>query len=211
MKTLTLLLLLPLLGACRPRAETAAEKSQAGQTNRPATVSIRLGTENVENGIQMRGFKDGNTAPVNIGGSDCRSIVRSQEGQSKHFYFALDESFKSKELMDVLVVLDYFDGDPGSFFLQYDGTGQKADEDEYSVVRIVRRAAYAKAAPDNERVTGTQTWRKAYFICRNAEFKNSQNGGGDFRVVVTTGSLFIRRVTVLRLDEMTSNHQPDSL
>ena len=186
--SLSILLLVPLLAV----VGIAIGISRDGGSRRPSQqkymASIQLGDKNEERGIELREHRDGQTVPDNVGGLDCRSLAHTPESPSKHFYFALDDTFKSGKPFDALVVVEYFDSGPGNLQVQYDAIGN----------------AYASAAPTSEPRNGSQVWRRACFLCRNAGFGNLQNGGSDFRVVGS--ALSIRRVTILRLDAMMAEH-----
>ena len=151
-------------------------------------ASIQLGRENKQNGIRWcEVLKDGRTEATEIGGSECR-VARRPKGPG-YIYFTVDSFLKQGKLMDTLVTVDYFDFAPGEFALNYDAV----DVDQ-------NKASPYLMASQKEKCTGSQQWRRAYFIARNARFKNSQNGGADFRIELRVPELYVRRVTVQRLN-----------
>ena len=105
------------------------------------------------------------------------------------FYpFQIDDSFKWARDMDVVVEVDYFDGDRGSFTVQYDSHDPAATLD----------GAYKDCA-ERIHLGGTRTWKTARFVLRRARFDGLQNAGADFRIAAAIGSgLQVRRVTVKR-------------
>src|SRR5260370_29051317 len=85
--------------------------------------------------------------------------------------------------MNVQVEIDYWADSSGSFQLQYD-----SHEDSYN----------RSQAP--VQLDGSRGWKTARFAIKGARFANSQNGGADFRVMVTTaGRFYLKRVLVRRL------------
>lgn len=48
------------------------------------------------------------------------------------------------------------------------------------------------------RLANSGRWEKATFDITNATFRNSQNGGADFRFEVIPPDMYVRRVTVRR-------------
>ncbi|HTG45228.1 MAG TPA: hypothetical protein VK633_11925, partial [Verrucomicrobiae bacterium] len=127
--------------------------------------------------------KDGRTEPAEIGGSECR--VASRPKGPGYIYFAVDPSIKGAQLMDALVTVEYFDYTPGEFLLNYDAVDLEQN----------KTSPYLSAG-QKEKCFGSQLWRKAYFITRNARFRNSQNGGADFRLELRIPQLYVRRVTI---------------
>jgi len=177
------------LGALLLVAWVGFRKSPVDVTSR-TVISIQLGQECVQKGIQLREWaKDGATEATNVAASECR-VVRSPPGQRSFMYFIIDPQFKLAALMDVLVTVEYFDDGPGEFRLNYDAV----------VLPENKRSGYETAA-DRQKCLGSQRWQKAHFIAHDAQFKNSQNGGADFRLEVRMPVLYVRRVTVERLSE----------
>jgi hypothetical protein len=157
--------------------------------NRSNVISIELGKSNLEKGIRLREWaKDGATEAVDIGGAECRVVQGRPPGGRAYMYFAIDSSFKQGGLMDVLVTVEYFDHAPGEFRLNYDAVDLAANRRQYL------------SAEERQKCLGSQQWRKAYFIARNARFQNSQNAASDFRLELRIPELYVRRVTIQPLN-----------
>jgi hypothetical protein len=149
-------------------------------------LEISLGDTNRESGLVQFDWPDGVTAATNLGGLECRAFVQTQFG-GRYAYFRVDNSFKWADTMDVLVVLDYFDAKPGQLRLEYDG----------SDLRAPFQGAYT-ASPVVLTLSGSRTWRKAVFPLDRARFRNSQNGGADFRLNSTAPEFAVQRVQLVR-------------
>ena len=92
--------------------------------------------------------------------------------------------------MDVLVTVEFFDGMPGEFRLNYDGMD-----------RSKTKPSPYNSAEDKAQCIGSQQWAKAHFLALNARFQGSQHGGADFRIEPNRmPELHVRRVTVQRLE-----------
>ena len=89
--------------------------------------------------------------------------------------------------MNVAVVVDYYDGDVGSFAMQYDSHDPAATMD----------GAYKDCA-EQVLCTGRTPGKPRRFTLPQARLEGSQNGGADFRIVVNTPSLLVRKVVVDR-------------
>ena len=89
--------------------------------------------------------------------------------------------------MDVVVDVDYFDVDQGSFTLQYDSHDLTA----------TFNGAY-KDCVERISLQGSHTWRTATFRLNEAGFKGAQNAGADFRIAVSGVNLPVQRVSVTR-------------
>jgi hypothetical protein len=152
------------------------------------TASILLGQENQEKGLGLRPKNDGVTQPAVIDGLECR-LVESPPGRNHYFYFAIDRAFKWAESMDVAISIEYFDDGQGYFIIQYDGSN----------TNTFGGAAYV-TINEAEPLTNSGKWKTGYFLARKARFQNRQNAQSDFRLELHTPKLFVRRVTVIRLD-----------
>ncbi len=162
----------------------------------PQTVSIDLAHDIRESGLQLCLHEDGPAQPGSIGGSECWA-VQKLPGKNFYFYFAIDPAFKWAESMDVVIAVEYYDNTPGYFFVQFDG----------SHTNDGKKGVYTRAG-DTETLTGAGTWKKAYFLARQAGFKNAQNARSDFRLETHVPELCVRRVTVMRLDALEAASAP---
>ncbi len=143
-----------------------------------------LGQVNRDRGIKQVESEDGHTVPALIAGEACRT-TRPGRHEERYVYFQIDDSFKSARAMDAMVDVDYFDGDRGTFSVQYDSHDPAA----------VLNGAYKDCA---ERVSlqGSHAWETARFVLDGARFEGSQNAGADFRIAASGADLSIRRVCV---------------
>ena len=91
-------------------------------------VEISLGEVNREHGLRQIEHTDGLTAPAVAAGKSCRELRRGQKNRS-YIYFQIDDSFKWARTMDVMVEVDYYDGNRGSFTVQYDSHDPSATLD----------------------------------------------------------------------------------
>jgi hypothetical protein len=150
------------------------------------SVEITLGQVNREHGLRQIEHTDGLTAPAVAGGESCRESRPGRESE-QYIYFQIDDSFKWARTMDVVVEVDYYDGNQGSFTVQYDSHDPSATLD----------GAYKDCA---ERVAlkGTRAWKTARFALSQARFEGVQNAGADFRIAVNAPSLQVRKVAVKR-------------
>ena len=187
---------LALVSSCR-KAESPPAPVQMGEPVLPIqpispgegrTVSIELGEINRESGVVLRFHGDGKPVPVSIDGVECR-LVESKPDKNYYFYFAVDPDFKRDDRMDVAIVVEYLDKGEGHFILQYDASSTNRS---LATVYLTLNEA--------ERLTDSGKWKKGYFLARRATFRNSQNGQSDFRLELRTPELFVRRVSVIRLD-----------
>ncbi len=149
-------------------------------------LNIWLDSTNREEGLKQFDLADGLTTPMTVADSPCRGGQRASiPGQ--YIYFKMDDSFKWAPKMDVSVVVEYFDAQPGSLSLEFDGS------DQYAPFAGAYSPCATKVA-----LTGTKTWKAATFALTDAVFNNSQNGGADFRLNVGAAEFYVRKVQVLR-------------
>jgi hypothetical protein len=150
------------------------------------TVDIRLGTTNREDGLRQFEWADGFTVPASIGDSDCRELASNPTG-GRYLYFNIDDSFKWAPKMTVVLTVEYYDTMSGVLRVQFDGSDTNAP----------LNGAYTTAGKTVS-LSGTETWKVATFTLSDALFLNSQNGGGDFRLTVSGGDLYVRNVQLVR-------------
>jgi hypothetical protein len=150
------------------------------------SVEISLGKVNREHGLRQVENPDGLTFPAVVAGEPCR-VSRSGRENGQYIYFQIDDSFKWTSNMNVVVVVDYYDGNQGSFTVQYDSHDPSATLD----------GAYKECAESVE-LKAAQAWKTARFTLGQARFEGTQNTCADFRITVNTPSLQVRRVAVER-------------
>jgi hypothetical protein len=163
-------------------------------------VSVVLGEESEEDGIRhLAKQADGRTTLTNLDGVACRLLDRKPRSFG-YVYFAIAPTFKVRELNAVRIEIEYRVHHSGVLRLQFD-----AMEPE-------RHRAYKTAEPLNEqlvrlgdgqgflRLRASNGWQTATFSATNGYFNNSENGGADFRLEVTPAEIYVRRVTVNRVD-----------
>jgi hypothetical protein len=149
-------------------------------------LDVRLGATNRESGLVQFDWPDGVTVATNLGGLDCRAFVPTQHG-GRYAYLRVDNSFKWSDTMNVRVVADFFDATPGQLRLEFDGSDPNAPF----------QGAYT-TSPEVVTLSGGRAWRKAVFSLTDARFRNSQNGGADFRLNATATEFGLRRVQLVR-------------
>ncbi|HLE21079.1 MAG TPA: DUF4038 domain-containing protein [Vicinamibacteria bacterium] len=135
------------------------------------SVSVDLGSPDVESGMAQVAVGDGNTTPVDIGGRSARRNL--DPASDSYFYFEVSDGFAFEgDRPEKHITVEYWDGGSGALALQYDASG--------SVYRNGGTIALA----------GTNTWKSHTFRVSDAYFGNRQNGGADFRIFGGTGNTF---------------------
>lgn len=154
----SMVLLAAMLGAVRANAQTS--------------VSIDLGTTNVENGLTNPSVGDGRTTAVTMGGVDCR---RNLVGTTDYYmYFNVSDSWAYQgNQQRVNITISYYDSGTTSLELNYDAMSQ----------------AYKSGGAVT--LTNTNTWKQHTYQVSDAYFGNRENSGSDFRISgCCTGVLF---------------------
>jgi hypothetical protein len=105
-----------------------------------------------------------------------------------YLYFAVHPSFKSVPVKMGRIEFEYFVRTPVRLKVQYDGMEEG------------RRRSY-KAAGEILNVTEVGSWQTATFHVSEPAFMNSQIGGADFRLDVNPPEIYVRRVTMTRVNE----------
>ena len=150
------------------------------------SVNITLGKQNHEQGLRLVENDDGQTTPGLARNREARKVVPSDD--KAHFiYFRADDSFKWTNSMDAKLVVEYYDGKPGVFSVQFDG----------SDISAPNCGAYTHVEKSVE-LTGGKTWKTADFELRGARFCNSENKEADFRLQVKAPEFFVRSVALMR-------------
>ncbi len=144
------------------------------------SVAIELGATNREKGLrEITGLDDGVTSPIMIDGEECRLLI---SGERSRCYFQILPSFKSTNLMNARIEVEYLANAPGVLQLQYDGVAPK------------QPAHYTAGGKVN--FTGDHAWHTATYHVRRARFSNGERGGADFRLNTSSPELYIHSVTV---------------
>jgi hypothetical protein len=139
------------------------------------SVSIDLGTTDVENGLSRINVGDGSTIPVTIGGRDARR--NDDPTTDKYIYFDADSKFAYQGgNPDLYIQIDYYDTGTGALKLQYDS----------SDLSWTPNPAY-KTAGEVVTLAGIDTWKEYTWHVTDAYFGNRQNGGADFRIRIDGG------------------------
>lgn len=157
-----------------------------GRYSGAKSVSITLGAQNQEDGLRLIDTEDGRTQPVTAGGSAARAPQPGPK-PGRYIYFAVDDSFKWADTMNPKLEVEYFDAAPGALAVEFDGSDPAA----------AFNGAYSHAA-ETVKSSGSQTWRTASFSLPAARFINGQNHGADFRLVLATPKISLRKVTLQR-------------
>ena len=172
-----------------------AAKSASVDWSRSNSVSIVLGDEDDYRGLKHNDKeRDGITTIVKVDTTPCRLLNLKESGRGEAFlYFSIEPAFKVTNATNVRVDVEYFDvlldERPTSFGIHYDAaaTGSSLSSRYRSAGKTVT-------------LTGANRWMTATFFLRNAAFKNSQNGQSDFRIYARPPDLYVRRVTVTRMN-----------
>jgi len=156
------------------------------------SVSSTLGIpeqESTQGLLHLYYQDDGRSTAAALAGVPCRRL-RPEKGRSAYLYFAIDASFKRRNLENAEIEVEYHDEGSGTLGLEFDASGARGGGN----------AAYTGAGLPL-RLRGSKAWQTAVFQVRNAGFKNRQNSGADFRLCVGGSDLYVRRVTVVRAEE----------
>jgi len=152
-------------------------------------VTITLGDPQKEYGGGLQHIyweKDGRTEPRVVGGAPCRCLQVAGGGVG-YFYFKIDPAFKRGGLEHVRIEVEYYDGPPARFGVEYDASEASGRGNAYAVLG------------QPVQTVGAGGWWTARFEVKGASFRNAQNSGADFRLWVRPPRLCVRRVRVKRL------------
>lgn len=150
------------------------------------SLSVVLGPTNQSAGLTLLESQDGRTRAVSDAGRKGRGIVR-QTNLHPYIYFAVDDSFKQADEMDLVVTVEYLDVARGEFLVEFDGSNLEAPF----------AGAYSPSA-EVVALQGDQQWKEARFRLERARLLNSQNAGADFRIAVSAPDFIVRKVTLAR-------------
>ena len=157
--------------------------------SKASTVRIALGIQGTEQGEGLRHIyyqDDGRSITATLDGVPCR-YLRPEPGRFAYLYFAVDPSFKKRDVRDALIEVEYFDDSSGAVGLEFDASKSLK----------IPNPAYASAG-SRVRLRGSQTWQTTVFRVRHATFNNAQNSGADFRLCISPPELYLRRVSLTR-------------
>jgi len=166
------------------------------------SVGILLGEEKPEDGLRHRGDEaDGRTREATNNGVVCRHLNRVVDNKTfGYLYFAIDPGFKRSGLTNARIDVEYLAPRGGLHRLQFDGLRNGVRHAYVSVlahggsrVRIGDRADYARVPVINQ-------WTNATYYLTNAVFQNAQNGDSDFRFEVVPPDVYVRSVTVTKIE-----------
>ncbi|MBL9135006.1 MAG: hypothetical protein JNK85_04015 [Verrucomicrobiales bacterium] len=160
-------------------------------------VEVELAATNRSSGLLQLESADGVTQASIVADSPCRVMVGTEHA-SRYLYLRIDDSFKWAEVMEVVVLVEYFDGKRGTLRVEFDGSDPTAP---FS-------GAYSPS--DALALNGTGAWGTATFRLRGARFNNSQNGGADLRLSSGATEIAVRRVRVLREGLSAQRLDPES-
>ena len=165
------------------------------------SVSITLGTNNVQNGLFLKEPDGGATTVVTAGGSEARSTAPPAGKTGQFMYFATDPAFANNgSVSNLWVTVEYFDEGTNSFRLEYDAQPDpnniNPDTDSLTVASGGRIFTY-----------DSKQWLSHTFVLHDVYFGKRQPGGSDFRIddwtiddtgtpVDGEGPQIVRKVTV---------------
>ena len=165
-------------------------------------VSVRLGMENPNDGVlHLAKERDGRTTIETLNGSPCRYLNRKTENKLNGFlYFAIEPSFKSRELKNARIDVECFVTAPRRIRLQYDGMDNGKPKVYKSTTAVAGEKVYFGNVVAFSGIQPSNDWQIISFRVTNGVFLNSQNGGSDFRLEVSPPEIYVRQVTVTRED-----------
>jgi len=145
-------------------------------TDSVSSVTVDLGTVDIQKGIANVSCCDGNTLPWTVAGRNCRV---NNDVPDHYMYFNVSDGFAlNGNKPNQTFTIDYYDHTTNSITLQYDATS----------------SAY-KNGPSIT-FTNTDTWKTVVWQVTDAYFGNRQNGGSDFRVFYSGLDFYLDNVTV---------------
>jgi hypothetical protein len=147
-------------------------------------VRAALGEQDENNGLRLVYWEDGPTKPAVAAGRQSRAVQRLPKfpaSADTFVYFVIDDYCKSSKLLvNATLAIEYFDAAPGQLRVQFDGEYPGTDFN----------GAYESAA-ELVKLSGDRTWKSATFQFKRARFRNSQNGGADFRLWVSAPEFYV--------------------
>ncbi len=149
----------------------------------PQPLWVELGAKNAEHGLTVLNQGDGVNEAVTIGGVEGRQTAA---GRTSYLYVKADATQVPAGRYDAYATVDFLDGAPGVFPVEYDALAAKSDaSNPYTAAQdcIVRFGS-----------PGTGQWRRAIIHLPDARFGHGENWGADFRIC--GAGLVVRRVEV---------------
>lgn len=146
------------------------------------SVSITLGSTNLESGLKLISGGDGRTEAVTMGNQECHQLATRNES---YIYFAIDPGFKRGHGTNVMVQVEFFAPVRGSYDIQFDSWSENRPD------RGVFQDTTTGVSFDP-----SQTWNTAALELKNGRFENRQGNGADFRLRVLCREFYVRRVVV---------------
>lgn len=181
-----------MLNGLRPVSSTLPSDSSVPQSAFAGEeLSVRLGTNNISDGMTHTQPPDGLTRGAFVGGSACRTNLNS------YFYFSIDDDlcYANSAGQAVTVEIDFYNGYSGTNFrLYYDGLTNAFTLHPFAVTPAS--------------VTGG--WKSIRWTISDGYFGNRQNGSSDFRISFGTATA-IRSVRIIFPEEMDSTSQPPQI
>lgn len=161
------------------RDTNAVPETEAGAANE---ISITFGATEQQNGITRVEHEDGKSTLATVDGKECRQLGANRQN---FLYFQVAPAFKVGSRMKLKAQVEYYDANPGTFTVQYDGWSGHAKG---------RYAAVKKPV----KLTGSHTWKVAEFKLPDARFENRQNAQADFRIDAFSSDFCVHRVVLVR-------------
>jgi hypothetical protein len=154
-------------------------------------IDVVLGRTELDGGItHLPDPSDGWTRADEVEGVPCRYMNHRAANLAggAYLYFAVHPSFKSAPIKTGRIEFEYLVRNPVRLKVQYDG---------------MEEGRHRSHKPANEilNVAEVGSWQTATFHVSEPAFMNSQAGGADFRLDVNPPEIYVRRVTMKRVDE----------
>lgn len=141
------------------------------------SVSITLGSANVESGLFLKEPDGGATTVVSKGGSSARSTAPPADKTGGCMYFATDPAFANNGSIGTLfVTIEYWDEGTDRFRLEYDAQPDPANPNPDVDAFTAAQSGEAIAKYD------TKKWVTYQFRLANVYFGKRQPGSADFRI-----------------------------
>jgi hypothetical protein len=175
------------------------EKSWPVDFSTSNQVSIALGQEKPEDGLRhLFDESDGRTTVTNLEGILCRHLNRVGKAWG-YLYFEVSPSFKLAGLTNARVDVEYLTRRNNYFRLQFNGIEDGTNRNYLPVLPTGASVMRWPGGIEHARIPVVGAWAVATFQLTNANFRNGQNGGADFRLeVASPPEIYVRRVTVTR-------------
>ncbi|MCC6124748.1 MAG: DUF5010 domain-containing protein [Pirellulales bacterium] len=137
-------------------------------------------------GLILADAEDGKTELAEIEGRKVWLGKPHRGNEVRYFYFRVDDDFKPDGAMKATLEIEYLDLAPGRLGVEFDGSDPHAPFG----------GAYSRT--ETIPLVGDNRPKTARFALDAARFRNSQNAGADFRIVVVSGKFGLCKVTLKR-------------